>query len=446
MKQDVITLNQKQLVRLEIINKTNSGFITVGEAAQALGLSHRQVQRLKKEVKEYGAAALIHKNSLKPPCNALTQQLKDKIFEIRKKDIFKDCNFTHFRDLLDEHYDIRISYSTLHKLLTDEGIISPKKKRKYKPHRRRKRLSQAGLLLQLDGTSFDWFKGSKAMYCLHGAIDDATGQVTALYMCKNECLYGYFHMFQMTINNYGIPISVYADRHTIFRSPNRDKAEIDPSINVADTQFGMAMRDLCVQIIPARSPQAKGRIERLWGTLQSRLPVEFALRDITTMTEANAFLETYIYEFNSQFAVEPKVKQSVFRRPDPAIDLDYVFSIREQRIIDAGGIFSYRNKTFKVEEGAYAGRLAAKTKITVLLNPDLGELGIKAMYKGLLFDVTRFIPEKRKNPKPKPKTSKTVHPSKKDHPWLRDSTAAEKLLYTTSDREILNILEDAFLK
>lgn len=446
MKQDVITLNQKQLIRLDMINQANSGFITVNEAAQALGLSRRQVQRLKKEVREYGAAALIHKNSLKPPCNALTQQRKDRILEIRKETIFRDCNFAHFRELLDEHYDIQISYAALHKLMTDENIVSPKKRRTYKPHRRRKRLPQAGLMLQLDATPFAWFKKSKTMYCLHGAIDDATGQITALYMCKNECLYGYFHMFAMTIKNYGIPISVYADRHTIFRSPNQDKAGIDPTINASDTQFGMAMKDLCVLIIPARSPQAKGRIERLWGTLQSRLPVEFALRDITTLTEANAFLETYIYEFNSQFAVEPQMRQSVFRKPDPAINLNYVFSIREQRIIDAGGVFSYRNKTFKVEDGNYAGRLAAKTKITVLLNPDLGELGMKAMYKGLLFDVTRFIPEKRKKTVPKPESSKIGHPFKKDHPWLRANSASEKYGYTVSDREVLSILEDAFLK
>jgi transposase len=445
MKQDVITLNQKQLVRLDMINKTNSGFITVEEAAQALGISHRQVQRLKKEVKEYGAAALIHKNSLKKPHNALPQKQNERILELRKLDVFHDCNFAHFRDLLDEHYEMHISYSTLYTLLTKEGVISPKKRRRYKPHRRRKRLPQAGLLLQIDGTPFPWFKGSKKMYCIHGAIDDATGQITALYMCKNECLYGYYRMFRMTIKNYGIPVSVYADRHTIFRSPNQDKALIDSSIKVSDTQFGMAMRDLCVQIIPARSPQAKGRIERLWETLQSRLPVEFALRGITSITEANDFLETYLYAYNSQFAVEPQMAQSVFRKPDPAINLDYVFSIREQRIIDAGGVFSYHNKTFKVEDGPYAGRLPAKTKVTVLLNPDIGEIGIKAMYKGLLFDVTRFIPEKRKAPAPKSEVPKLGRPAKKDHPW-RSDPADEKFGYFTSDREILRILEDAFLK
>lgn len=122
-----------------------------------------------------------------------------------------------------------------------------------------------------------------------------------------------------------------------------------------------------------------------------------------------------------------------------------MFSIREQRIIDAGGVFSYHNKTFKVEDGPYAGRLPAKTKVTVLMNPDIGEIGIKAMYKGLLFDVTRFIPEKRKAPAPKSEAPKLGRPAKKDHPW-RSDTADEKFGHFTSDREILRILEDAFLK
>jgi hypothetical protein len=164
------------------------------------------------------------------------------------------------------------------------------------------------------------------------------------------------------------------------------------------------------------------------------------------MAQANDFLETYIYEFNSQFAVEPSLRQSVFRKPDPAINLDYVFAIRQQRTIDAGGVFSYRNKTFQVEDGSYTGRLPAKTKITVLLNPDLGELGMKAMYKGFLFDVTRFIPEKRSKARPKSEPSKSSHPVKKDHPWLRPGTASEKYGYTLTDREVLSILEDAFLK
>lgn len=444
MKQEVIKLTEKQLVRLDIINKAISGFITVNEAAQALGVSRRQIQRLKKEVKEHGAAALVHKNSLKPPHNAFSAEQKEKIIELKNTKLYESCNFMHFRSLLDEYHGIQISYSSLYMILKDAGISSPKTRRRYKPHRRRKRKKQAGLLLQVDATPFAWFMGSRKKYSIHGGIDDATSQVTSLFMCKNECLYGYFKVFRQTIANFGIPISAYADKHTIFRSPNKDKSVIDASIKAKDTQLGMALKDLYVELIAARSPQAKGRIERLWGTLQSRLPVEFALRGITDIDAANEFLKEYIYIFNSEFAVEPEDTESAFRKPPEYMDLDYVFCIREQRVIDAGGVFSYMNKSFKVEDGNYAGKLPAKTKVTVLLNPDLGELGIKVKYKNLLFNVTRFIPPKRKaSKKPEPKPRKLLSAN---HPYRYGQSIYSKLDYTLSDQEIMEMLEDAFLK
>jgi transposase InsO family protein len=168
--------------------------------------------------------------------------------------------------------------------------------------------------LRVDATPYAWFarsqapdtsKGDKRRYALCEAIDDATRRITGLYMCKNECLHGYFEMLRRTIKNHGMPVSVYADRHTIFRSPNKAKAEIDPKVNVSDTQFGGCLKELGVVLIAARSPQAKGRIERLWGTLQGRLPTEFAIRNITT--------------------------------------------------IDAGGVFSYGRKSFKVVETVSSG-------------------------------------------------------------------------------------------
>mgnify|MGYP000925815822 CR=1 FL=1 len=149
-----------------------------------------------------------------------------------------------------------------------------------------------------------------------------------------------------------------------------------------------------------------------------------------------------IYTFNSEFAVEPENSDSVFRKPDDSINLDYVFSIREKRVIDAGGVFSYRNKTFKVEDGAYAGKLPAKTKITVLLNPDIGEIGIKAMYKGMLFDVSRYLPEKRK----KKAVPKKDHPRMSDSAWMQFKPIYSAFDKTISDREVMEMLEDAFLK
>ena len=441
MKQEVISLTRKQLNKLDIINKANAGFLTVAEAASALGLSERQVQRLKKKVRELGPAAVVHKNSLHTAHNALPSETIDKIVSLKKSDPYVTANFCHFRELLSEHHGIDVSYSTLHSILSNADIKSPKKRRRFKPHRRRKRRPQAGLLLQVDATPFSWFKKDGKKYSIHGAIDDATGQITALYMCKNECLHGYFEMLRRTIHNYGIPMSLYADRHTIFQSPNTERAKIDSSVTVNDTQFGRCLRELSVELIPARSPQAKGRVERLWGTLQSRLPVEFAIRGITTIDAANEFLETYIYAFNSEFAVEPELADSMFHKPSDEMNIDYILCVKEDRIVDAGGVFSFSRKSFKVEEGAYLGMIPPNARCKVLTSP---KFGIKLQYRGIVFNVLDYIPPKRK-PAPA-KEPYTPHGVPDDHPYKYGQSLAVKQIYGETYSDIFTMLEDIFLR
>jgi transposase len=341
MRREVTRMTEKESRKHDTIVKAVAGALTVGEAAEALGLSERQIKRLKKKYKEEGAAAFVHKNSLRTPAHKSSEETAARIVEIKRSEPYKDCNIKHFRELLAKLYGIEISYGALHGLLKSRGINSPHTRRRFKPHRRRKRRPQAGLLLQVDATPYAWFVGDKRRYALHGAAGDATGQITGLYMCKNECLHGYFEMLRRTIRNYGIPVSVYADKHTIFQSPNKAKAEIDPKIRVNDTQFGRCLRELGVTLIAARSPQAKGRIERLWGTLQGRLPTEFAIRGIRTIDAANEFLETYIYDFNSGFATEPEKKDNMFSKPREGTDIDCILCAKEQRSIDSGGVFSY---------------------------------------------------------------------------------------------------------
>jgi len=184
-----------------------------------------------------------------------------------------------------------VSYSTVHRILTDAGIKSPKKHRKRKIHHRRKRKPQKGMLVQIDASPHEWIIGGSS-FDLHGAIDDATGEILALYFTPNECMEGYFEIVRQIISKHGIPISLYSDCHTIFVSPNKGKLSVEDQLagkTVNLTQFGRAMDELGINIINAGSPQAKGRIERLWGTLQSRLPVEFKIHGITTMEAANAF-------------------------------------------------------------------------------------------------------------------------------------------------------------
>lgn len=442
MKQDVITMNKKQFNRYEVILRTIDGSLTIEDAAASLNLSARQVKRIKKEVISDGPAALIHKNSLRTPHNALPNDVVQQIISLKTSDMFANCNFTHFNEILEESYDINISYSTLYSILKNHGIDSPKTKRRLKPHRRRSRKSQAGLLLQVDATPFAWFKDDRKKYALHGAIDDATGQVTSLFLTKNECLLGYFEMLKRTFIHFGIPVSIYADRHTIFQSPNSSKADVDSNITCNDTSLGRALKELGVELIAARSPQAKGRIERLWNTLQSRLPVEFELNGINDITSANQFLETYIYKFNSQFAVEPKCSDSLFCPVDNSINLDYILCVKDSRKVDAGGVFSFRGKSFKLPNNEYTKNIYAGSSIDVLSSPSFG---VMAQYKGFVLDVIPFIPPKRKKSSPKPPSEwkSTAHPVPLSHPYKFGSAFSSSLVGTRD--EIIDMLEDIFL-
>ena len=442
MRMGVISLTREQHDRNVTIEKANAGFITVKEAAEKLGISERQVQRLKKEVRENGPAALIHKNTNRLPSNATTKEIEAKILKIRKKSGYKDSNFKHFQELLAVHHQIEISYSTLYRLLTDEGYKSPKKRRRFKKHRRRKRREQAGSLVQIDASPFDWL-GNGINYSLHGTIDDATGQVTGLFLCKNECMLGYHEVIRRMVGVFGVPDSVYADRHTIFRSPNADKTKaIDapPDMKANETQFGRAMTELGIHIIAARSPQAKGRIERLWGTLQSRLPVEFEVNGIKDLESANSFLQSYIFAFNCELAVEPEDCESAFLPLEDNVILDHILCIKETRKLDNGQVFAYKGKSFQIESSAYSNWIPPKAEIFVLTSP---YIGIKASYKNMVFE-TKPIRKKNQQEKiaePKPIVDPKTYRS--EFAWV-SNTGIQWQLGLQNYREVFEIVQEIF--
>ena len=295
MKERLITLSLEQLKAFKVINRFIDKSITRQQAAELLSLSPHQISRLKKGVLESGAEFLVHKNTGRKPAHATVDETKEKVLAIHSQPEFQQVNFLHFKDILFEQYDISLSYSSLSSILKNAGIESPmKKKIRHRTHRR-KRNPHSGQLIQIDATPFEWF-GTSIKYALHGAIDDATGEVVGLYMTQNECLFGYLEMMRQCCLDSGVPQSVYSDCHTIFRSPKTGQLTVDELIadkTVNLTQFGRSMHELGVDLIFAKTPQAKGRIERLWVTLQSRLPVEFAMRGIKTINEANAFLKDY---------------------------------------------------------------------------------------------------------------------------------------------------------
>lgn len=438
-------MSQKQLNRYVVVDKLIDGLISTAEAARTLGLSERQILRLKKGVQEQGVSSLVHKNKGSKPYHVIPEVVVQKIVDLKKSDVYEGANFLHFQELLLEREHIEISYSALYTLLRKAGFQSPKKRRKRKSHHRRKRKPQEGLLAQLDASPFDWL-GTGEVLCLHGSIDDATGKVGALYLTKHECLQGYFEIMRFMALNDGIPASIYSDRHSIFQSPLKDKLTIEEQLagkRVNPTQFGRAMGELGVTMISARSPQAKGRIERLWGTLQSRLPVEFKLHNIQTIDEANAFLPQYIPRFNDHFAVDPADSQLAYRRVPLNLCIDHILCIVQKRSFDNGGVFSYYNKHFKIISAKGLPSLPQKARVDVLISP---HFGIHVSYKGAIYETVPYI-------KPKPQKI-IVTPENRETPtWIPPDShyykyghrLVKKITFEESDQEILAMLEDIFL-
>jgi len=245
------------------------------------------------------------------------------------------------------------------------------------------------MMLQADASSFDWL-GTGQNFALHGFIDDATGILTGLYLCQNECLLGYLEAMQQTLTDYGIPQSTYSDRSSIFfvNPKQEDSLSIQEQLEGREgslTQFGHIMRRLGVDMIKAYSPQAKGRVERLWGTLQSRLVVEFRLHHIKTLKEANAFLLTFIRRFNEQFAVAPAAAYSAFVPLPHTENLENLLSVVFQRKLCSGSTISIKNIRFRIEQNKFP----SGTPVTVLLSE---KQGLRALISGAFYPIVPLDP------------------------------------------------------
>lgn len=443
MKEGMITLSQEQLKTLTIIQRFIDKSISRQQAAQLLGLSTRQITRLKKGVLTSGAQSLIHKNTGRKPAHSVSDQTKEAVLKIFSRPELSGVNFLHFKDILLADFGIHISYSALSSILKNAGFESPKKKKIRRRTHRRQRKPHPGQLIQIDATPYEWF-GGHTKYALHGAIDDATGKVTGLFMTQNECLYGYLETMRQCCLDFGVPQTIYSDNHTIFRSPKTGKLTVDDLIagkTVHLTQFGRSMHELGVDLIFAKTPQAKGRIERLWGTLQSRLPIEFAKRGIKTVVEANRFLEgAYKEIFNEKFSVQPEA-DPIFVPLTEEIDIDTILCIKHTRKTDAAGTFSFKNRCFQILDQGFP-IINARREIEVLIN---SRYGIRIMYQGRVYETIRYLKPQNKNANmqvPK-KVIKTVEP----HLHLRHSSAEWKAIWWMEDYNLsLKFLYELFFE
>lgn len=376
-------MNKKEELKAHIIKCCVDGNMTVKQAANRLGFSERYIKKLKARYKKYGVSSMLHGNCGRQPKRTLDIALKQKILDIRKQPEFDTVNVMHFKDILEEKYKIIVSYSFLYNFLKENNIKSPRKHRKTKLHHRRNRRSKIGELLQIDATPHEFFIGDNNKYTLHGLIDDASGQITGLYMCKNECMQGYFEVIRQTLKNFGVPENIYADGSSIFFTTKKDKLTLEEQlsgIEEPNTQFGKIMDELGIHLIHAGSSQAKGRIERLWNTLHDRLITEFKINNITNMEQANIFLKEYIKKYNKKFKVKPKDKKKAFIPLLKSVNLDTLLTVKYKRTVDNGACFSLNNVSFKIEDID----ILPRTRIDVLISK---KIGIKVQYKNKLYTV-----------------------------------------------------------
>jgi transposase len=344
-----ITLNPKQQREVEILTRLEAGAVDGVTAAALLGVGARQLCRRLARFRQEGFAAVIHGNCGRSPANRTDPALRARILALAGVDgKYADLNVCHLQELLAQEEQIPIGRSTLDRLLRQAGLRQ--KAPGGRPVHRRRRLRRAaeGMLLQIDGSPFDWLEGRGPPAVLIGAIDDASGMILFLLFRPTEDQVGYLLLLRSIALSHGLPMSLYHDRHTILRSPKQPTLEEQLAGQPPMSQIQRVMAELGIESIAAYSPQAKGRIERLWGTLQDRLTKELRLAGITTLEAANAFLPGFIARYNARFAKAPQDPHSAWVPLPADLDLPYYFAIRETRKVRADHCISFAGRCYQL--------------------------------------------------------------------------------------------------
>ena len=270
------TLTMKDEKRLDVIQRVYRSELTVVEAARTLGLSERQCYRIKARVKKSGAKGVVHGNRGRPCKCKIEDQVVRRIVGLALGK-YQGFNDHHLTDKLKEQESIDLSREKVRRVLRAEGIRSPKKRRGLKHRSRRERRAAEGMMLQIDGSPHDWLEGRGPRLCLIGAIDDATSKVMGALFVEAESSWGYFRLFSEVFHAHGVSQSIYTDRHSVFWTDRQPTIEEQLINKKPATEVGRALEELGVTLILANSPQAKGRIERMWNTFQDRLVSELRL-------------------------------------------------------------------------------------------------------------------------------------------------------------------------
>ncbi len=354
MRKGIVSLNQREQQRLMVLNRVERGEITGVDAAVLMGLGLRQVRRLLAAYRREGGAALAHGNRGRRPVHTLSEDIRRQVVELARGR-YEGFNHHHLTELLAEREGLELSRSSVWRILTTAGLKSSRHRRPAKHRCRRERYPQEGMLLQIDGSQHDWLEGRGPYLTLIAAIDDATGTVAGAVFRDQEDTQGYFLMLRQVISANGVPLALYSDRHGIFQRSPREPETLEEQLagERQPTQFGRSLKELGVQTVFALSPQAKGRIERLFGTLQDRLVSELRLAGAATMEMANRTLQDFLPRFNARFGVPASLPGKAYRQP-LTVDLDSVLCFKYQRTVAADNTIRFAGRTLQRPSYAYA--------------------------------------------------------------------------------------------
>ena len=325
-------MNAKEQRRVMILTAVVSGTVSIAEAADCLAVSQRHTKRLLAGFRRDGVAALAHGNRGRQPGHTLPMAVRQQISQLATGK-YVGFNQQHLTEQLEANEGIAVSRSSVRRILGEAGIGSPRTRRVPKHRSRRERYARAGMLVQIDASPHDWLEGRGPRLTLFAAIDDATGELLALLFRAEEDAQGYFLLVQMIVERHGRPLALYHDRHSIFRVNAPETTAEQLAGERAPTQFGRLLDELTITSIAARSPQAKGRVERLFGTLQDRLVSMLRLAGATNEAEATGCLSDFLADFNARFMVSAAEQGDCYRAMETGTDLDTFFCFKYQRTV-----------------------------------------------------------------------------------------------------------------
>ena len=339
-------LRMKEVNRLKVLQGYMDGKIEIEEAARILKRHPRSVYRMLRKVREKGPEGVRHGSRDRVSPRRVPESIRKKLVGLALGK-YRDINDTHLCEILSEAEGIILGRETLRGILRKGGIAPKRKVRRRRYRSRRERKEAFGMLLQVDASPHDWLEARGPWLTLVGSIDDATGHVWAHFE-EAETTWAYLDLMEEVFRTQGIPLSLYADRHSIFHT-TREPTIIEQLKDIVPlTQFGRAMEELGISVIKAWSPQAKGRIERLWGTFQDRLVVALRLAGAKTLEQAREVLKGFLPHYNRRFCVLPRKEQAVFRKAPPKAVLHKILCLKETRIVKKDHTVSFEGLVLQI--------------------------------------------------------------------------------------------------